>query len=225
MRSRGKEKSLKIMDTKSSRDKKGRFIKGFGSPQFIDLTGKKFGRLYVIKRISWEKGKEHRQARWLCKCDCGNFAIVTGWPLRNGRTKSCGCYKREKILQQKIEPGKAIFNQLYNSYKIHSKRYKIKFSFDLTKNEFKKLTKQNCFYCNKKPSQILKSRHNNGDYIYNGIDRLDNRQGYIIGNCVSCCKVCNMMKKDLGIEEFLKYIETIYNYRIVKQSIKTNTQQ
>lgn len=63
--------------------------------KFIDLTGKKFGKLTVIKmaddHIS-SKGKKEKQ--WLCHCDCGNDAIIRGSYLRSGQKESCGCEKR-----------------------------------------------------------------------------------------------------------------------------------
>lgn len=54
---------------------------------YIDITGRKFGKLSVIERC----GTKHGQIVWLCKCDCGNEKIVSGHNLRSGRTKSCGC--------------------------------------------------------------------------------------------------------------------------------------
>lgn len=41
----------------------------------------------VIEHIGTRRGK----ALWKCKCDCGNYADVTGDSLRQGKTKSCGC--------------------------------------------------------------------------------------------------------------------------------------
>lgn len=64
--------------------------------KFVDLTGKRFGRLTVI-----ERAKNHIQPSgqsrpmWLCKCDCGNDAIICSSHLKIGKTKSCGCYVRE----------------------------------------------------------------------------------------------------------------------------------
>lgn len=53
----------------------------------IDLTGKKFGKLTVIKRdTSYVK-----IVRWICKCDCGNTKTVRGYCLKDGTTISCGC--------------------------------------------------------------------------------------------------------------------------------------
>ena len=59
----------------------------------IDETGKVYGYLTVIERA--ENSKEGR-ARWKCKCKCGNEVIVLGKALRNGNTKSCGCYQKEQ---------------------------------------------------------------------------------------------------------------------------------
>lgn len=53
----------------------------------IDLTGKRFGQLEVIKLDHINK---HRTAMWLCKCDCGNKKVINGNALRRGITKSCG---------------------------------------------------------------------------------------------------------------------------------------
>lgn len=60
----------------------------------IDLLGKKFGKLVVLEQVK-ERGK-HRKVYWICKCDCGNTATVLGDRLKNGHTKSCGCYARER---------------------------------------------------------------------------------------------------------------------------------
>lgn len=62
-------------------------------PRFIDLTGKRFGRLTVVERAN--KPGEGSSPTWLCKCDCGNTKIINGKSLRNGTTVSCGCWQRE----------------------------------------------------------------------------------------------------------------------------------
>lgn len=55
---------------------------------FIDLTGKKYGRLTVLNR---EPNKKGHSSRWKCKCQCGNIVIVYASSLRSGATQSCGC--------------------------------------------------------------------------------------------------------------------------------------
>lgn len=58
-----------------------------------DLTGQRFGRLTVIKRVPNKPYSE--QACWECLCDCGNTITTVGYSLRSGQTNSCGCYYKE----------------------------------------------------------------------------------------------------------------------------------
>lgn len=58
----------------------------------IDLRGQKYGRLTPIK---YDR-TENKRAYWICKCDCGNLISVATNNLRNGHTKSCGCYAHEE---------------------------------------------------------------------------------------------------------------------------------
>lgn len=60
---------------------------------YIDLSGKRFGKLTVIKicsRKGWIKGGTRQAIYWLCKCECGKEIRVRGQSLRVGKTKSCG---------------------------------------------------------------------------------------------------------------------------------------
>lgn len=49
-----------------------------------DLTGKRFGKLLVLKR-------DTQKAKWLCQCNCGNTTLVSTGNLTTNRTQSCGC--------------------------------------------------------------------------------------------------------------------------------------
>ena len=62
--------------------------------------GNVYGYLTVIARA--ENDKDNR-AQWLCKCKCGNEVIVRGKSLRNGNTKSCGCYQKERAAQSNMD--------------------------------------------------------------------------------------------------------------------------
>jgi len=53
----------------------------------------------------------------------------------------------------------------------------------LTKEQYIELIQKHCSYCN----------YYNEEEI-NGIDRIDNAKGYILENCIPCCKHCNRMK-------------------------------
>ena len=65
-----------------------------------DETGNTYGYLTVIERA--ENDKDGR-AQWRCKCKCGNEVTVLGKRLRNGNTKSCGCYQRERAAQSNMD--------------------------------------------------------------------------------------------------------------------------
>jgi len=68
----------------------------------IDLIGKKFSRLTVLKRMDNNK---HRQSTWLCRCDCGKETIIIGRNLKNGNTQSCGCFHKERASIANITHG------------------------------------------------------------------------------------------------------------------------
>lgn len=55
-----------------------------------DYTGKRFGRLTVLKML-WDE----KPTKCVCKCDCGNITTVIGTALPSGKTKSCGCLQKE----------------------------------------------------------------------------------------------------------------------------------
>lgn len=54
----------------------------------VNLVGQRFGKLTVLERSA--SNSKSGNAKWLCKCDCGNTAIVIGSKLRNCHTTSCG---------------------------------------------------------------------------------------------------------------------------------------
>lgn len=64
-----------------------------------DITGRRFGRLTVLRRLpnagSVRPNGTRKDLRWLCKCDCGKEKPVFAVSLRNGSTVSCGCYLKE----------------------------------------------------------------------------------------------------------------------------------
>lgn len=60
----------------------------------LDLVGKKFNRLTVIKRVENDK---KGNSQWLCECECGNRIIINGYRLKNEKTRSCGCLQKEKM--------------------------------------------------------------------------------------------------------------------------------
>ena len=58
-----------------------------------NLLGQRFGRLVVIAPAARVGIK--RDARWLCRCDCGAEKAVGAACLKSGRARSCSCLRRE----------------------------------------------------------------------------------------------------------------------------------
>lgn len=117
----------------------------------------------------------------------------------------------------------ATFNHLYHRYKVgakHSKRI-----FNLTKKQFRKLTSSICFYCGISPYRLCNIKQkgkfiSREPYLYNGIDRINSKEGYIISNCVPCCFTCNRMKNTFDSDIFMKKVKEIYHHQKSKTSRK-----
>ena len=59
-----------------------------------DLIGKKFNKLFIIRRA---ENSKNGKLRWHCLCECGHKSVVLGDRLKTGRIKSCGCLHREML--------------------------------------------------------------------------------------------------------------------------------
>ena len=69
-------------------------------PKKIDLIGQRFNRLLVISELPIEERPNKKKVYWKCQCDCGNIINVIGDSLKNGKTSSCGCLRKEKIIEK-----------------------------------------------------------------------------------------------------------------------------
>lgn len=95
----------------------------------------------------------------------------------------------------------------YRVYKTYAKEKN--YDFDITFEEFEKILKSDCYYCGCTRNKIL-----------NGIDRLDNTVGYIKGNVVPACKICNYMKNSLNEATFIlmcMHIATVNKFYKTKE--------
>jgi hypothetical protein len=69
-------------------------------PSFRDLTGQRFGRLTVKRRVPNRMIGGRSRIYWLCRCDCENEIEVLGESLTTGNTRSCWCLHKEKTLER-----------------------------------------------------------------------------------------------------------------------------
>lgn len=61
--------------------------------KFLDLSGQKFGRWTARKRGPNRAGQVH----WICDCACGNTVLVRTDNLTSGKSRSCGCSRKQTI--------------------------------------------------------------------------------------------------------------------------------
>lgn len=116
-----------------------------------------------------------------------------------------------KFIKSSLNSQDAGCNRLLRSYKYHAKNRNL--TWNLTKEQFKLITGNKCYYCNKSPeNKSYSSNKKQIPYIYNGIDRLNNKADYTIDNCVSCCGLCNQAKMDLSLEEFKIWIKRLLQH-------------
>lgn len=128
--------------------------------------------------------------------------------------------------------GLAAKRQVYNNYRTRAARISVPFT--LTFEEFLAFTLLPCYYCGKPPSNLMKAdirnKEKGDDFIYQGVDRADNTDGYTRGNAVPCCPACNKMKGTMDHIQFMSRIMRIYKYSVevykgaleVYQGIKKN---
>lgn len=105
-------------------------------------------------------------------------------------------------VQQNNEDKINSYDLQYNVYKRNAELKQL--DFNITLEEFKDIVNQPCKYCG-----VIRDR---GTAQFNGIDRDDSVVGYLSGNCVSCCTMCNYTKKTLTGDVFIRRVEHILTY-------------
>lgn len=61
--------------------------------RYVDLTNKRFGRLFVVGISHVTEGK--KRAYWQTWCDCGAEKSIRADHLTSGVVQSCGCMRKE----------------------------------------------------------------------------------------------------------------------------------
>ena len=166
-----------------------------------DLTGKKFGRWAVLEFSHKDKGHYY----WKSRCSCGTIKTIR----LDNKPFSCGCYVGERAKKENTLPNnQAFWNKIFYIYKRAAQLRN--YYFDLTIEEVKEICLGECWYCGRVASEDNR----------NGIDRVDNSEGYTIDNTVSCCKECNVAKNDMSASDFIAHAA-----RIVEHQKKLNGEE
>jgi hypothetical protein len=178
-----------------------------------DYAGQTFNDLTFLEPT------EHRRRNrilWKLKCVCGNETMKVAVDVIRGVTKSCGCKtselraeagRKSRKLDPKISSARSIWRRVYND------------GCDF--ETFLILSQQPCTYCGSLPHRIhnvydIDKRNpkiEEADFIYNGLDRIDNSKGHLPSNVVPCCTNCNTMKMSLSVDAFIDHIKLIYDHQ------------
>jgi hypothetical protein len=165
--------------------------------------------LHKARIIDRKRNDKKRQDANLC-LDCGrNFTnpqVIRAKGKHDKELRRCvPCYEKllkhesARPLRERNYKAEAFTNKhvIWNHYVKGAQKRNINFA--LTKTRFNELILQSCFYCTyKKDGEV------------NGIDRLNNNQGYQEDNVVPCCETCNIMKGSQHPQEFIDKLYAIH---------------
>lgn len=190
-------------------------------PYVVDLTGQKFGRVLVLKRVRYKpEGWKKESTFYDCLCDCGREYRTSHSNLVSGRTgyrrkgvceQSCGCAQHEWVAGlQALADGESEYNTVEKYYKENAGKAGI--SWFLSREEFRSFLHKPCSYCGSLDSMEKTTLIGGNSLKYNGIDRVDSDLDYTMDNCVTACKWCNWAKREIPKEDFLLHVERIHRY-------------
>lgn len=168
---------------------------------FIDLTGKRFTRLTVLRRA--RKDDVYGKPLWDCSCKCGNRVTTRGWVLRNRVTLSCGCLQRERAKGHHCTHGQAraghptLKYKLYNGAKHRAKRDGLPFNLELSDIRIPK-------HCPVFPHIKLVSSKRVVRLNSPSLDKLIPRLGYVKGNVRVISYLANTIKQNATYKELFR---------------------
>ena len=69
---------------------------------FKDLTGIRYDRVTVVKKVDKPENRKQKGIYWLCLCDCGNYCVKFAGDIRENRPCSCGKCNTEDLTGRKF---------------------------------------------------------------------------------------------------------------------------
>jgi hypothetical protein len=179
----------------------------------IFIPGTRFGKLLITGITDFSGG--HR--RYQCYCACGNHRFVRATKLRCGVIEECSiCAKKNAAIKggrtRRLPGTEAAVRQLFAEYKTNARRRNLR--FDLNVEQFLRLCCSACFFCGEEPRSSYYPKGGGTPLLRNGIDRRDNRKGYLEDNCVAACATCNYAKREMGTAQFLEWVRRVAKHHV-----------
>lgn len=184
----------------------------YGTFNPVLFSGVRVGMLTLSKEVpSPDKCSQNAGVWWLCKCDCGGEVLKPtrrlNYAARNHSNVNCGCYGH-------LAPKRINARYVRTYVQSQSGARQRNYFFDLSLEEFVKIVSSPCHYCGVEHSMETKFKKWE-NVTHNGMDRVDNTQGYVASNVVPCCKLCNRAKNSLPVEDFIEWLDRIAEFRKV----------
>ena len=198
-------------------------VEGFNKPKrtpdhpkkshiVVAKEGDKVGSFTLVRTDLVGKNKI-----WVCKCVCGEEKVF--WKYSSIlKQDTCGC--GIDSVGYTAKQRRSVNSRLQGYKSGAAKRGLV---WELTYEDFVRISTADCFYCGVKPKswdcmtnspslQKDSPNVNPEDYVitFNGIDRFDSEGGYTLDNCVPCCTYCNRAKSDLSFTDFKRHIKRVY---------------
>lgn len=105
----------------------------------------------------------------------------------------------------------AAFGRSIKAYRQQAKRRDL--DFNLSFEEFKNLSIQDCHYCGREPMLNSYSSDVVVKIPLNGVDRVNSDLSYSLDNCVPCCGMCNRAKLDYPKDLFFAWIHRVSDFQ------------
>ena len=161
--------------------------------------GKKYGRLTVVEPA----GISRPHMMWQCVCECGKTTTVRGAQLRNGTTKSCGCFNLDRIRQRSTTHGltRTLAYTMYSAAKARARKEGL--SFDLSLKDIVIPT-----HC---PLLGVKLKGNKASSAFDSpsLDRIVPSLGYVKGNVWVISFRANTLKSDASLQELKQLVAAL----------------
>jgi len=169
--------------------------------QIIDLTNQKFNQWTVLNR---GPNSSTRQARWLCRCNCGRTQLVQSCHLKNGSSTRCkGCSKFQGHGQISLS--------YWNKIIIDAAKRKYDVAVTIEEAWSKFLGQEQ--KCALTGQRLVFARNYQTDLQTASLDRIDSSQGYVIGNIQWVHKDINMFKGSLTEDRFIELCKLVTTYQ------------
>lgn len=191
-------------------------------PKTIDLTGKTFHKLTILKYLESRPVGQKKRRYYLAQCECGNQIEVLGDSVRTGMCRSCGCLRKRHGKASPLWGGYGeisgmlwamISGQCNKGKKAgYTRRKGIAFTITikeawelfLTQNGKCALSGVELTFGECRGRRIPRTA---------SLDRIDSHKGYITGNIQWIHKTLNLMKQSFSQNVFVEQCALVTDYR------------